>query len=90
MLEHLVAQLRSRDPPAQSFNPNGFRSLDPDPPQEKDTRRDYLSKRWEGTLQKDEDLQKLYMQLQQAQRLCTELEIAEKILRGKVAEFEVS
>lgn len=85
-LEYLAAQLRGQDPPPPSFNPNGFRSLDADPPK-KDAKRDRARSNWESILRKDDEMEELYLQLQRAQRLCRELEVAGEIIKDKISRF---
>lgn len=82
-LEYLTGELYRRDSPPPSFNPNAFRSLGPIPLQDEDS-----SRKWGAECPKpftrDDELNKLYLQLQQAQRHCAELRIAEKILQGRI------
>lgn len=81
-IEHLVAQLPAD---AKSFSVNQFRSLDPDPPQNEDVWSDQMRKQWREILDKDEVVEELQTQFEQAARLSMELRIAQLAIKAQIA-----
>jgi hypothetical protein len=89
ILEYLTSQLRGHDQPEKSFNLNQFRSLDPGPPQMQKPARDMADEKLRVFMQRDEEFAELYAEVQWAQRLCDDLEVAEKILSDRVAKHKM-
>jgi len=82
-IERLIGPTKGHRLQQPAFNPDGFRSLEGGSAEGKDKRQE-AELSFQTVVAYNEDFQELYVQLQHAQRLCNELDVAEGLLRDRI------